>query len=248
MRALLALALLGLAACSLSPLQNRIKPGEEPFVVVAGTGADENVDLFATLPGGGDVHRLTFTSMAESSPRLTRRGDVLAFLRHGTGSGREQGELVVMNLLNGAERHLDVADSVGTLRSIAWSDDERMLYLETESGRWVVDAPPVAPNARRIPGDLEAAADSALALWLGTPRFARIEACEVGTLCITGPNGEPRALSTDGRFPTRWGGDSVAWLEGDLILIRPLGPGPIRRLELDPERVRDLTGLSYATP
>ncbi len=248
MRVPLAVMLLASAGCSLSPLQNRIHPGEEPFVVVVGTGADQKVDLFATLPGGGEVHRLTFTAMVESSPRLSGRGDVVAFLRHGTGSGRAQGEVVVMNLLNGAERHLDVPDSAGTLRSIGWSDDERHLFLTTDNGHWMVDAPPVAPNARRIPPALTATADSALNIWLGTPRFARVEPCATGGICIAGPSGEPRELSGTGQDAARWGSDSVAWLEGDQIVIRPLGPGPMRRLDLDPKRVTALTGLTYATP
>lgn len=248
MRTGLGLIPLALAACSLSPLQNRIHPGEEPFVVVVGTGADGKVDLFATLPGGGEVHRLTFTSMTESAPQLSRQGDVVAFLRHGTGSGRDQGELVVMNLLNGAERHLDVSDSAGTLRNVGWSDDEQHLYLETDNGRWMVDVPPLAPNARRIPTDLAAAADSALGTWLGTPRFAHVEPCTTGGICIAGPSGEPRELSPTGRGAVRWGSDSVAWLEGDQIVVRPLGPGPMRRLDLDPKRVTALTGVSYATP
>jgi len=247
-RTLLPLLVMAVGACSLSPLQNRIHPGEEAFVVVVGTGADEKVDLFATLPGGGEVHRLTFTSMVESSPHLSPRGDVVAFLRHGTGSGREQGELVVMNLLNGAERHLDVPDSAGTLRNVAWSDDEQHLYLLTDTGRWLVDAPPIAPNARRVPPERLAAADSALDTWLGTPRFAHVEPCATGGLCIAGPSGEPRELSATGTAATRWGSDSVAWLEGDQIVIRPLGPGPMRRLDLDPKRVTALTGVSYATP
>ncbi len=248
MRALRVLLPLALAACSLSPLQNRIHPGEEPFVVVVGTGADQKVDLFATLPGGGEVHRLTFTSMVESAPRLSRRGDVVAFLRHGTGSGRAQGELVVMNLLNGAERHLNVPDSAGILRNVGWSDDERLLYLETDTGRWMVDAPPVAPNARRIPAELTPTADSALNTWLGSPRFARVEPCATGGICIAGPSNEPRELSATGQDAARWGSDSVAWLEGDQIVIRPLGPGPMRRLDLDSKRVSALTGLAYATP
>lgn len=248
MRALLALALLPATACSLSPLQNRIHPGEEPFVVVVGTGADEKVDLFATLPGGGEVHRLTFTSMTESVPRLSRRGDVVAFLRHGTGSGRKQGELVVMNLLNGAERHLDVPDSAGTLQDLGWSEDEQHLYVATDNGRWVVDAPPAALNPRRVPVERLALADTALDTWLGRPRFAYVTSCATGGICIVGPSGEPRELSETGRAPTRWGSDSVAWLEGDQIVVRPLGPGPVRRLDLNPKWVSGITGVSYATP
>lgn len=234
--------------CSLSPLQNRIKPGEEAFVVVTGTGADGHTDLFAFQPGGGEVYQLTFTAMTESAPHLSRRGDVVAFLRHGAGSGREQGELVVMNLLNGAERHLDVPESAGKLLNLGWSDDESRIYLETGNGRWMVDAPPAVPDARKAPPENLAFADSALTTWLGTPRFARVERCTSGGLCIVGPSGEPRELSPSGQAVTRWGSDSLGWLEGDEIVVRPLGPGPARRFDVNPRFVTKLTGLSYTSP
>lgn len=241
-------ALLLVAGCSLSPLQNRIKPGEEPFVVLAGTGSDGHVDLYATLPGGGEIHQLTFTAMVESAPRLSARGDVLAFLRHGEGSGRADGELVVMNLLNGAERRLDLPPTAGHLEAVGWAPDERTLYVMTSSGPWQVAAPPLAPNPQPVGEAARAAADSALMTLLGTPRFARASRCDSGGVCIVGTDGAPRQLDADGSAPFRWGSDSVAWLVGDRVVIRPLGPGPARRLDPDPSRISGITGASYATP
>ncbi len=241
-------AALLVVGCSLSPLQNRIHPGKDAFVLVAGTGTDQHVDLFALLPGGGEVQRVTFTAMVESAPRLTRQGDVVAFLRHGVGTRRAAGELVVLNLLNGAERTLEIPDSAGALSGLGWSDDQRLIYVATATGPWVVAAPPAAPDARPVDVDQRAAADTALALWVGTPRFAQVARCDSGGLCITGPSGVAAQLSSAGAAPSRWGRDSVAWLEGDVVVIRPLGPGPTRRLEPDPTRLHDLTAVSYATP
>ncbi|HPF61038.1 MAG: hypothetical protein KC544_07870 [Gemmatimonadetes bacterium] len=248
MRPGVVLAGLVLVGCSLSPLQNRIKPGEEPFVVLAGTGTDGHVDLYATLPGGGDIHQLTFTAMVESSPRLSARGDVLAFLRHGEGSARSDGELVVMNLLNGAERRLDLPPAAGTLTGLGWSDDERTLYVRTSTGAWRVAAPPLPPEPRPVTDAERAAADSALMTLLGTPRFASAAPCDSGGVCITGADGTPRRVDPDGRAPFRWGSDSVAWLVGDRVAIRPLGPGPVRRLDPDLTRISGITGASYASP
>jgi hypothetical protein len=240
--------LLLLAACSLSPLQNRIKPGEEPFVVLAGTGSDGHVDLYATLPGGGEIHQLTFTAMVESSPRLSARGDVLAFLRHGEGSARANGELVVMNLLNGAERRLDLPPEAGQLQGVGWASDERALFVATTTGPWRIEAPPLAPNPQPVPAAERAAADSALMTLLGTPRFARATPCDSGGICIVGSSGESRGLDPDGHDPFRWGSDSVAWLVGDQVVIRPLGPGPARRLEPNPKRITGISAASYAAP
>lgn len=237
----------GLAACSLSPLQNRIHPGDDAFLVVAGTGSDGYVDLFALLPGGGEVYQLTFTAMTESAPRLTRLGDVVAFLRRGTGSGREGGALVVMNLLNGAERTLDIPQAAGALQAVGWSDDERHLFLDTDQGRWMADAPPAPAAPRPVPAEWAAAADSALDIWVGWPRFARVTPCDSG-LCITGPNAVPARLAAVGGAATRWGRDSVAWLLHGDVVVRPLGPGPARRLALDPARVTAVSAVTYAEP
>lgn len=243
--AMLAAALL-LAGCSLSPLRDKIKPGRDAFVVVSGTGSDGITDIFAALPGGGTVWQITFTSMTERSPRLTDRGGLLAFLRYGVGTARGQGELVVLNLLNGAERRIALPEAAESLQTIGWTADEHAIDVATSSGVWRVNAPPAEPDPRRL--DLPVGKDSALMVLVGTPRFARVAPCDSGGLCITGPNGVPRELSIDGRLPARWGSDSLAWLEGDRIVIRPLGPGPTRQLDLDPTVVSKLTGVSYASP
>jgi hypothetical protein len=39
-------------------------------------------------------------------------------------------------------------------------------------------------------------------------------------------------LSAEGASPARWGADSLAWLEGDRVMVRPLGGGHTRALSV----------------
>ena len=63
--AAIALLLLG---CNFSPLMNRIAPGEEPFVVIAGEGAGGQVDLFAVGSGAGALAAPARCFSAHSMP------------------------------------------------------------------------------------------------------------------------------------------------------------------------------------
>jgi DNA-directed RNA polymerase subunit beta len=65
-----------------------------------------------------------------------------------------------------------------------------------------------------------AQADSALMVRLGTPAFARAEMCSDRGICVTGPSGIPSRVSVSGSSPFRWGSDSLAWFDGDRIMIR----------------------------
>src|SRR6267142_409397 len=63
---LTALALLAaglLAACrgTLSPLSNRLKIGEESYIVFSADGEDGLSDLFASPPSGSPTFQITFT-------------------------------------------------------------------------------------------------------------------------------------------------------------------------------------------
>lgn len=238
----LALALL-VIGCNFSPLMNRIAPGEEPFVVIAGEGAGGQVDLFAVGSGGGAVTQLTFTVPIERGPRLATDGTVLAFLRMGDSLPGTAREVVVMNLLNGSERRLGLPAEAGRPESLAWGDDQATLYVRTALGVWALAAPPAPLAARRmVEGD--PAADSAFTTWLGTPRFARAIACGPGVCAVTARS-DTVQLTPTGRDPFRWGTDSVAWFEGDELMIRPLGAGLSRRMNWTRPPVNPRDG-SYA--
>jgi hypothetical protein len=227
------------AGCNFSPLMNQIEVGEEPFVVVVGEGADGRADLFAVSAGGGTMRQLTFTTLLERGPQLTPEGAILAFLRMRDSLATTPREVVVMNLLNGSERRLALPAEAGQPQALGWSDDQATLYVQTDRGVWAIAAPPAEPLAREVtPGD--AAADTALTRWLGSPRFARVIRCPVG-VCVQTLRGDTTQLSASGRHPFRWGTDSVAWFDGERLMVRSLGPGLPRRVEWTsaPKGVRD---------
>lgn len=217
-----------LLGCSLSPLHRKIKVGQEPFVVFLATGTDGKPDLFASHPTGGTPVRLTFTAMAEMLPRLTSRGDMVAFIRERNDQGGH--DLVVMNLLSGAERLLELPAEAGTIHALGWNHDHTAIYLQGTSNRWRVTAPPAPISIELLDGDAAVAADSVLMVLLGEPAFARAEGCVDGGVCVLGPSGTPMQMSATGHAPFRWGSDSLAWFEEDRIMVRSLGPGTPRRL------------------
>lgn len=231
--------LLGTAGCNFSPLMNKIEIGQEPFVVVVGEGADGRADLFAVSAGGGAMTQLTYTTLLEVGPTLTPEGALLGFLRMRDTLAGTPREIVVMNLLNGSERRMDLPASAGQPQALGWSDDQTTLYVRTDRGRWALAAPPGDPSAREVAAT-DAAADTALTLWLGRPRFARAIECGTGVCAVTA-RGDSAPLAPVGRDPMRWGNDSVAWFEGERLMVRSLGPGLSRRVEWSraPSGVRD---------
>lgn len=232
-RLLVAGVLLSALGCSFSPLANRIDIGEEAFVVLVARGSDGFVDLFAVPAGGGTTARITFTAMPESHPALSRGGDVLAFLRGRDTLPATPRDVVVMNLLNGAERTMPIPDGAGRIDRLAWSDDGTQLLLATATGTWAIAAPPAKPVAEQLQGNARDVADSALGTWLGRPRFARAFNCPAGAgVCLVGPSGDTAVLASRGRDPFAWGLDSVGWFEGDAMYVRSLGPATPRPVSL----------------
>ncbi len=231
--------LLGMAGCNFSPLMNQIDVGEEAFVVLVGEGADGRADLFAVSSGGGALRQLTFTTLLERRPALTPEGALLAFLRMRDTLPTTPREVVVMNLLNGSERRLELPAEAGLPQALGWSDDQATLYVRTDRGAWALAAPPAGPLARAV-AQGDARADTALALWLGSPRFARVIPCAIG-VCVITLRGDTTQLSASGRNPFRWGTDSVAWFDGERLMVRSLGPGLPRRVEWSsaPKGIRD---------
>jgi len=73
---------------------------------------------------------------------------------------------------------------------------------------------------------------SALAVLLGSPPFGRAVACPNGEdLCVVGDTGAPAVFARGAREPARWGADSIAYLERDRLMVRPLGTGRARVVE-----------------
>lgn len=239
-----ALALLA-CACSLSPLQRKIKVGEDPFVTFLAEGSDGHTDLFAALPTGGTPVRLTFTRLVEASPRLSPAGDVVAFARERNNLPAR--DLVVLNLLSGAERLLELPEEHGAITAIGWSDDGSAIHVATGEQHWRVTAPPAPLVVTLLSGSDADPARASFVARLGTPVFATAAPCPDGGVCLTGPSGVPTRLSASGDAPFRWGSDSVAWFDAGVIVVRPLGGGTARRVDLGPS-VSGAREGSYAAP
>lgn len=228
--AIVAAATIALPACSFSPINHRVKVGQESFIVFVGDGIDHNVDLFAVPAGGGAVAQVTFTPLIERAPRLSPTGEYLAFLRMRDSLPSTPRIIVVMNLLGGGEKTLDLPPDAGTPTALGWARDSVTLYVRTDRGTWSASVAPAPAALKAVTPDRAAAADSVLDIWLGEPRFARVIGCATGGLCIFGPKGDTTSLAPLGSEPVRWGTDSVAWFQQGGIIVRSLGPGRERRV------------------
>ncbi len=241
---LLPLVLLATAACGFSPVSRSFELGEDELIVFTAKGRGNSIDLFAVPPTGGEPIQFTFTTLGESLPRLGASGVQVAFVRD---RGRQPGEdLVVMNLLNGAERILELPPEAGAIETIGWSSDEAAIYVQTERGRWRVTAPPAGLEVSLVSPE-DAIADSALMVLLGRPAFARAEICEDGGVCVVGSDGEPIRLDSAGAAPFRWGDDAVGWIADGRIRMRSLGPGAPRRVDWPDTSIKAIEA-SYSAP
>lgn len=225
-RALAGLALV-LAGCSgVPPMRHRIDAGQESYAVFVADAPDGRGDLFAVTAVGSDVVQLTFTLPAEWHPRISPNGDVVAFLRSRNEGDTLHARAWLLNLLNGAERELTLPDSSGAPVGIAWDANGSALVVHTTSGAFQVAAPPATAAATRVPEV------SRSVLRVGSPEFASIAPCvDAATdLCVFPDSGAASLLAQDAHDAFRWGTDSVAYLAGGEVVIRPLGPGRSRTL------------------
>jgi hypothetical protein len=235
--------LIAATACegTLPPLRKLGEAGKDPVVLFIGGAAGEG-DLFAVPPTGGDVIQVTFSPVAESRPALSSDGRAVAFLRDST--------VWVLSLVGGSERRVRLPKGAGMPERVGWSGDGRSLVVATAAGlyRWV--APPKKGAADEIPAGERLAAESSLAVFLGSPAFTRVVPCERPTdLCVVGDTGAPSLLAANAHDAVRWGSDSVGYFVGDELRVRPLGPGRERTLELrnPPARPREATMFPGAT-
>jgi hypothetical protein len=217
----------------MSPLSNRLQIGEEAFVVVVAEGEGGLGDLYALPASGGAPLQITFSRVDESGPALTTDGSVIAFIRRGQKTGT-QPVVVLMNLLNGAEHRIELPQGSAPVR-VAWSNDQTRLFVRTASGVYGLEAPPRPTDLTPVGPTDSSAADSALAVVLGDPPFARATPCRSGTgICAESDSGES-VIDSAGADPARCGPDSVAFVVHNELQILPLGGGHLR--EVRPSRV-----------
>lgn len=223
--------LLGTAACrgTLSPLSNKIDAGREPFFVFVADGEDGLGDLFAAKPEGGTPFQFTFSRVDEALPALAPGGTMVAFIRTRAPGDTTPGSLVVMNLANGAERRVTLAGN--PVDALAWSRDGATIYARRGEAIFTLPAPPATGDLAPVsPGDA-AVADSAFRVLLGDPPLGEAVTCAGGAgICARLATGEVQPLSAMGTHPTRWPGDSVAYLEAGSWIVRPLAGGTERTI------------------
>jgi hypothetical protein len=217
--------------CGLSPIDHRIKLGEEPFVVLVGEGNDRNTDLFTTTTSSGHVYQLTFTRVIEQAPALANGGGMVAFLRLRDTLPGTRRDVVVMILENGAEKTIPLPATAGLALALGWRAGDSVVYIRTDRGLWQANIPVSGSEATAVSSADSIVASQVTGAWLGQPPFAQAIQCPAG-ICIIGPRHDTTTLSATGHDPMRWGRDSVAWFEGSEIVVRSLGAGRARRVML----------------
>lgn len=136
-----------------------------------------------------------------------------------------------MNLQNGAEKVASLPTTAGVPLAMGWGKADSVLYIRTDKGLWQLPIPPGSQQATPLAGGDTLIAARSIGAWLGQPPFAEAIACPPG-ICLIGPKHDTTSLNETGHDPLRWGKDSVAWFEGNDVVIRPLGPGRTRRITL----------------
>jgi hypothetical protein len=244
-------ALLLLAACEggFLPLRGKIDVGRDPMVVFVGGPAAAG-DLYALPADGGRAIAITFSPVGEMHPAVAPDGGAVAFLRAASLGDSVPAGVWVLNLANGRERQIELPATAGRPEELGWSNDGGWLVVRAGGQLYRAEPPPATETARPVAATERAAAESALAVLLGRPAFARVVPCEQAeALCVVGDTGAPALLAAGAREPARWGDDSVAYLEGDRLVVRPLGPGRTRRVRWTgvPVRPRQLSMFAGAT-
>lgn len=243
-----AVAVLLLCACSgsLPPLRGQIEVGRDAYAVFVAGGGPAGGDLYAVRAEGGAALPITFTNVGEMRPRLSPDGVSIVFLRGRSLTDSTPATVWVMNLETGAEHELSLPKGAAPPTAAAWADRGRTIVVSSGATIYRFDAPPASSDARPVGAAERPAAESSLAVLLGDPVFARIVPCtEPGALCIQPDTGAPALLAHGARDALAWGPDSVAYFVGDEVVIRPLGAGRNRRLEMDaPPRPRQMTAFT----
>jgi len=218
-------------------------------VFVGGDGAAGG-DLYALSTTGGRAIPITFSAVGEMRPALAPGGGAVAFLRGGSLTDSAPATVWVMNLINGAERQVELPESAGPPEQVGWAGGGASLVVRAGGRLYRAAAPPAEGPATHVAAAERAAAESALAVLLGRPTFARAVPCaDAADLCVVGDTGAPALFAPGAREPARWGDDSVAYFEGDRLMVRPLAAGRARLVEWSagPARPRQPSVFAGAT-
>jgi hypothetical protein len=226
-----------LTSCTVAPLTNKIKVGEEPFVIGVGEGSDSLIDLYAALAVGGSFYRLTFNRGEERLPELSPSGIQVAFIRRNTAA--DPWSLVVLDLRNNREVSTPLPRAIGDPTALGWSEDDALVVVRGH-GSLVTSAPPGALWPRSVSLDSVRWADSLTSELVGSPPTARIAACSEGA-CVIAESDTTQLPGATGAI--RWGPDSLGYLGSAGWEIRPLAGGRVRRPDWKglPANLREIT-------
>jgi hypothetical protein len=242
-------ALIALLGCdgTLPPLRGEIEPGRDAYVVFVGGTGQAGGDLYAVAASGGAALPLTYSGVGEMRPAMAPDGGAVAFLRGASLRDTTPGTVWVMNLLNGRERQLELPKGAARPEQVGWAEGGRVLVVRAGDRLYRFAAPPAEGKGVPVAGPARAAADSALAVLLGSPAFARAIPCaDPADLCVVGDTGAAALLARGAHDAARWGTDSVAYVADGVILVRPLGPGRERRVQISnaPRAPRQITAYA----
>jgi hypothetical protein len=243
-------ASLVLAACERGflPLGGVFDIGRDPMVIFVAGDSPAGGDLYALQADGGGAIPITFSVVGEMRPSLSPGGGQVAFLRGGTLTDSLPASVWVLNLANGAERQVRLPVRAGRPERVGWID-EGTLVVGTSGGVYGTPSPPDLAEARSLSGPARAVAESALAVLVGNPAFARVVPCDdPADLCVLGDSGAAVPLAEEASDAARWGDDSVAYLTEGRLVVRPVGPGRPRFVQWSgvPPRPRQLTVFAGA--
>jgi len=220
--------------------------GRDAYLVFVGDGPGGPADLFGVRADGGPVFQITYSAVPEAAPALSPDGGVVAFLRGSSTADPRPAKIWVLNLLSGAEREDQLPRGAGQPTAVGWSKDGRGLYVRVDTTVFGLVAPPASGEGQVVAGAERAEADSSFAVLLGQPAFGRVVPCATD-LCVQTPNGgPPTPFASNAHDAVRWGTDSVGYVSGPDLIVRPVGPGRPRRVEWSgaPARIRGLTFFS----
>jgi len=232
-----------LPACGgLSPLRGHAVVGRDAYLLFVGETANGQSDLFGVRADGGPVFQITYTPVVEATPVLSPDGGEVAFLRGATIGDKKPGRVWVLNLLSGAERELQLPRGVAAPNALGWSEAGTSIYVRTDSTVYRLVAPPGSAEPRITTDGERARAESSLAVLVGQPPFGSVVPCG-SDLCVQSEQSAPEPFASNAHDPIRWGPDSVGFVSGPDLIVRPVGPGHPRRVEWSgaPSGVRGLT-------
>jgi hypothetical protein len=219
-----------LAGCrgTLSPLSNKLKIGEESYVVFVADGEEGRGDLFAAPPVSGTAFQVTFTRLDERVPALSPDGATVTFLRSREARDSTGVSLVFLNLINGAERRVAAPPGVEALR---WSADGNTVLARSGNRFFRTAAPPQPLVIEPVPDAARPGADSLFRVLLGMPPLGEARPCSNGAgVCAWLASGDTLRLSVSGSAPVAWGNDSVGYFEDGALVVRPLAGGRTRAI------------------